>query len=476
MAKDESEPLLKANVQEGGREAANWPVQQQFGVKPRTLVVLLVLSLLCYAVALGLTVVTFPAAISSDVRVGSSMFFEFALQAVLFAWVFLACTVVWGSVRIAWKRLLCQEPASAMHGRQLGLVAAGLTFVYAFALGAYMVLQKVDARGDRGLTFPTTLAPFVLGLCFIVYLLLPPGRYLGKILVQVLLAPIWGVRFVHVVVADALTSACLALWNLEYALCFFGSLEWLSKTPTVPNGLCDSAAHVQWAKPIMYALPFWIRFVQCWFRAWETRSESGWKFWSNVVNAGKYLSALLVVVTSTLHGDLSAHDPNSWTGWRIAWLVALIVKTAYCYVWDLCMDWDLCKKNAPSFGLRKTLLYRNHTWVYYLAIFNNFWMRCSWSFALSVNQVPKNWSLVTAVVEIVRRGQWLVFRLENEHLQKIAVPTTVRRPSFDEMDADADGRSDVPDDAEFVTLPDESTYVLLPEDAPYLRRESATLS
>lgn len=47
------------------------------------------------------------------------------------------------------------------------------------------------------------------------------------------------------------------------------------------------------------------------------------------------------------------------------WLAAIVIKTSYCYVWDVTQDWDLGKLGRQSHKkyplLRKTLMYK-WTW------------------------------------------------------------------------------------------------------------------
>jgi hypothetical protein len=70
----------------------------------------------------------------------------------------------------------------------------------------------------------------------------------------------------------------------------------------------------------------------------------------------------------------------------------------------------------PPFLRKKRAL--SHSWVYYYAIVSNFIMRASWSVALSPHlKLPTAWNLILSLLEIIRRGQWKIFRLENEYYQ-----------------------------------------------------------
>jgi hypothetical protein len=56
--------------------------------------------------------------------------------------------------------------------------------------------------------------------------------------------------------------------------------------------------------------------------------------------------------------------------------------------------------------------------VYYVAMFVNFWARLSWGLALSVSYtfIPRALNPLLAIVEIFRRMQWMIFRVENAYL------------------------------------------------------------
>lgn len=137
---------------------------------------------------------------------------------------------------------------------------------------------------------------------------------------EVLIGPIcYGVKFIHNYLADVLTSTCLALAQFEFDVCFIVSGAWLrTHDPGEEVPPCGpGTANALIARPIMYALPFWLRFWQCVYRSWESRHKKGWAFWGNVVNAGKYLSCLNVVATSLLHGQMDgAAGKFDWSIYR----------------------------------------------------------------------------------------------------------------------------------------------------------------
>jgi hypothetical protein len=167
--------------------------------------------------------------------------------------------------------------------------------------------------------------------------------------------------------------------------------------------------------PFATALPFWLRFLQCMSRYFEAlrNGKKRWAAHQHLVNALKYVSALAVVATDTLtlyHGG-KMHDQSSYYH---AWVVALVIKTVYCYVWDVTMDWGLWRTSSP-FALRSKTMF-SHKKLYYVAMVTNAFGRVAWAFGISPHQYPEEWTLWLQTVEVLRRIQWLIFRVENEYI------------------------------------------------------------
>eukprot|EP01128_Nolandella_sp_AFSM9_P010882 TRINITY_DN7598_c0_g1_i1.p1 TRINITY_DN7598_c0_g1~~TRINITY_DN7598_c0_g1_i1.p1 ORF type:complete len:522 (+),score=49.47 TRINITY_DN7598_c0_g1_i1:112-1677(+) len=336
-------------------------------------------------------------------------------------------------------------------------ISSVLTHFIFWSIVGYVSFQRLTDLQTPGnypmMIFP--LAPFAVFFLFPLLPFAPPhwttrlslGSVLGQVLSAVLF-PVWGVKFVHVVVADALTSASLTLWYFEYSVCYYITGTFLNSAALHSFSEVDvcghNSMHMQIMQPIMVGLPFWIRFIQCLYRVFETRDKGWvWAHTQHIVNSGKYFSALMVVLTSTANHVAMGSKDGRWTAYRFAWLAAVVVKTTYCYVWDLTMDWDLLSKSSTQTD-EKTLLLQGarvnssepvetfppllrhqrmykYTFFYYFAMVTNFFMRISWTVAISNHlDLPKFWKLLMALVEIMRRAQWLTFRFENEHLQNLS--------------------------------------------------------
>ena len=75
--------------------------------------------------------------------------------------------------------------------------------------------------------------------------------------------------------------------------------------------------------PLIAALPFWFRLMQCARRFRDTGQKR------HLLNLGKYASSLLVVVVGT----------QAWP--KLVLILASAIATVYSAGWDVCMDWGL---------------------------------------------------------------------------------------------------------------------------------------
>lgn len=97
------------------------------------------------------------------------------------------------------------------------------------------------------------------------------------------------------------------------------------------------------------------------------------------------------------------------------WLIFAVLSTLYSYSWDIKMDWNLLQKNSENFYLRKIITFPKK--FYYIVIFVNFIMRCSWTLILSSKIIEiifgnsNTFNLCLGVIEISRRGFWNLFRV-----------------------------------------------------------------
>ncbi|KAJ6982647.1 hypothetical protein D5086_020333 [Populus alba] len=133
-------------------------------------------------------------------------------------------------------------------------------------------------------------------------------------------------------------------------------------------------------------------------------------------NGLKYFLTIVAVCLRT------AYSINKGNGWRaIAWVFSSIAAIIGTY-WDLVFDWELLQRHSKNRWLRDKLLLP-HKSIYFGAMVLNILLRFAWLQTVlnfRVTSLNKE-TMITLVasLEIIRRGMWNFFRLENEHLNNV---------------------------------------------------------
>src|SRR6185437_9848292 len=98
------------------------------------------------------------------------------------------------------------------------------------------------------------------------------------------------------------------------------------------------------------------------------------------------------------------------------WIAIAVVSSVFSWAWDTKMDWGLANPTSKHKWLRDNISLPEY--AYYGAVVLNLLLRAAWvvSISPSVLGVNPDWlAFLVAGLEIVRRAQWIFFRLENEH-------------------------------------------------------------
>ncbi|KAL9288073.1 Phosphate transporter PHO1 4 [Arabidopsis thaliana] len=205
---------------------------------------------------------------------------------------------------------------------------------------------------------------------------------------------------------DQLTSQVQALRSLEFYICYYGFGDFRYRR----RNTCTSNIGFRTFYFIVAVIPYWLRFLQCIRRMVEDRDLS------HGYNGIKYL---LTIVAASLR---TAYTLNRGSNWNITAWVFSGVATFYGTYWDIVLDWGLLQRGCKNSFLRDKLLVPHKT-VYYAAMVLNVLLRLVWlqtvldlkfSFLHRETMVA-----LMACLEIIRRGIWNFFRLENEHLNNV---------------------------------------------------------
>lgn len=321
-------------------------------------------------------------------------------------WMWAGDVYVCEKLHINQNNILKVDHRSYLRSVDVLHVAGTLSLVYFlfavayFGFEAFPVVKKglhLEWVQNEYLSFVMLILVLVSFVC--PYPILYPNTryYILKALKRILFAPVYEVKFIDFFLADQLCSLVRVLDDISYSICFFISGSFVRKDAT-----CESFTK-DYARYFVAFLPYYWRFVQC-FRRYHNSKEKG-----HLMNAGKYLMSILVTLFSFL-----APYGNFASG---VWIAFAVIATVYSYAWDILKDWGLLER-GPGFPLRKKLRLPDKR-LYYVAAILNFFMRLAWVSTISPAFFPVRadfWVAALSFVEIVRRGMWNFFRLENEHL------------------------------------------------------------
>ncbi|XP_047340906.1 phosphate transporter PHO1 homolog 1 [Impatiens glandulifera] len=305
--------------------------------------------------------------------------------------------------------LICTTSMTVVMGVlfvHLTLVAKGYSYAQVHAIPAFLLLALLLVL----------VCPFN-----VVY---KSSRYcLLRVIRNIVLSPLYKVVMLDFFMADQLCSQVHMLRDLEYVACYY-------MTRSYKNQDWDYCRRTKYYSDLAYAvsfLPYYWRAMQC-ARRWFDEGQT-----SHLVNLGKYVSAMLAA------GAKLAYEKEKSGGWFFIVVVISSGATVYQLYWDFVKDWGLLQPRSKNPWLRDELLLRRK-FIYYISMGLNLVLRLAWMQTVLHYKFGKVDHRITnlflAALEVIRRGQWNFYRLENEHLNnagKFRAVKTVPLP-FHEVD------------------------------------------
>lgn len=91
-------------------------------------------------------------------------------------------------------------------------------------------------------------------------------------------------------------------------------------------------------------------------------------------------------------------------------------------IWDLFMDFSLIQPNSRHLLLRDILALKTR-WVYYFILVADPILRFAWIFYAIFTHNTQHSTVISFMVsfmEVIRRGMWALFRVENEHCANVS--------------------------------------------------------
>ncbi|XP_044488257.1 phosphate transporter PHO1 homolog 1-like [Mangifera indica] len=334
---------------------------------------------------------------------------------------------MWRKTRINYSFIFELAPTKELKYRDVFLICT--TSMTAVVGVLFIHLSLVT----KGYSFTQVQAiPGLLSLVFLMLLLCPlnifhrSSRYRFLCVIRnIILSPLYKVLMLDFFMADQLCSQVPMLRNLEYVACYYitGSFK------NQDYGYCMRAKHYRDFAYAVSFLPYYWRAMQC-ARRWFDEGQT-----SHLINLGKYVSAMLAA------GAKVAYEKERSVGWLCLVVIVSSAATVYQLYWDFVKDWGLLQMNSKNPWLRNELMLRRKI-IYYFSMGLNLVLRLAWlqtvlhsSFGHVDYRVT---GLFLAALEVIRRGMWNFFRLENEHLNnagKFRAVKTVPLP-FEEDEED----------------------------------------
>lgn len=177
-----------------------------------------------------------------------------------------------------------------------------------------------------------------------------------------IIAPFGYVRFKEFFFGDILTSLVKPMIDFYFMTCFFSTDAWTNSKLITQCQLSNTAVLI-----ISY-IPFHIRFWQCINRYFVTG-----QWFPHLVNAGKYLSTIIVL--------FAAYFKNTYHKYDHLYVLLYLFSTIYSFTWDITMDWGLMRGTKPGKKLlRDKIKYPKS--FYYFSMITNFFLRFAWTLTL----------------------------------------------------------------------------------------------
>ncbi|CAN4079405.1 unnamed protein product [Withania somnifera] len=302
----------------------------------------------------------------------------------------------WRRFRVNYPFIFGFKQGSELGYRQVLLLASGLSLL---ALAA--TLSHLDMDMDpktRKFETVTELIPLALVIVLLLIIFCPLNIiyrssrfFLIRCAWHCLCAPLYKVQ---------------AIRSLQFYVCYYVWGNFRTR-----SNKCQESSVYQILYIVVAIIPFWSRFIQCLRRLFEEKDSM------QGLNALKYFSTIIALVMRTLY------DQKRGTFWRVMAASTSGITTVANTYWDLVIDWGLLQRNSRNRWLRDKLLVP-HKIVYFVAIVLDIILRLVWmQLVLDIRELPflhkKAFVAVVACLEILRRGIWNFFRLENEHLNNV---------------------------------------------------------
>lgn len=321
------------------------------------------------------------------------------LALLLFLMFVLDCRV-WSRAHINYVFIFEYDTRHVLDWRQL----AELPCFFLFLNGIFLYLNfRQSGQGWFYLYWPVVLIALTLVVMAlpVKYIYYQARRWWGYSNWRLLLAGLYPVEFRDFYLGDMYCSQTYAMGQIEVFFCLYAN-GWNDP------GQCNSSRSRLLG--FFAALPAVWRAFQCLRRYYDSRN-----WFPHLANFAKYCCNILYYMTLSIY-RIDKTNQN-----RAVFISFALINGLYCSFWDVAMDFSLGNPWAKHPFLRDHLAYKT-IWIYYFAMVADVVLRQQWVlYAIFTADVQHSaiMSFFVSLAEVLRRGMWSLFRVENEHCNNV---------------------------------------------------------
>lgn len=321
------------------------------------------------------------------------------LALLLFLFFVLDCRV-WSRAHINYVFVFEYDTRHVLDWRQLAELPCFFLFLNGICL--YLNFRKSE-QGWFYLYWPVVLVALTLAIMLLPFRVIyyQARRWWGYSNWRLLLAGLYPVEFRDFYLGDMYCSQTYAMGQIEVFFCLYAN-GWTNP------GQCNS--NNSRLLGFFAALPAIWRAFQCLRRFYDSRN-----WFPHLANFAKYCCNILYYMTLSIY-RIDKTNQN-----RAVFISFAAINGVYCSFWDVAMDFSLGNPWAKHPFLRDHLAYKR-VWVYYFAMVADVVLRQQWIFyAVFTSDLQHSaiMSFFVSLAEVLRRGMWSLFRVENEHCNNV---------------------------------------------------------
>ena len=322
------------------------------------------------------------------------------LAVILFLMFCVNC-MVWRNAKINYIFIFEYDTRTVLDWRQL----CEIPCFFLFLNGLFLWLnfrQPISTDGFYLYYFLMLIvASLLILICPIPILYYHARRWWGFSNFRLVLAGLYPVEFRDFYLGDMYCSEIYAMSQIELFFCLY-----VNNWDNPPK--CNSS-HSR-LLGFFTTLPAIWRAFQCLRRYYDSRN-----WFPHLANCAKYGGNILYYMSLSLY-RIDKSNTN-----RAVFILFAAINGVYASFWDVAFDFSLGNYYARYPFLRDRLGYRR-VWVYYVAIVVDVILRQSWILYAIYTHDIKHGQLLSffiGLAEVLRRGMWSLFRVENEHCNNV---------------------------------------------------------